>query len=181
MALPTLQGLPLELKREILKHVLIADKPLYIKPPLLQHPVSATYPGEKSGINSSIMAASKIWAIEGPDILYSENIFFFKTVLTLCAFTDAIIRYSYHMPFNNRHRVKRVCLAVGDEMLGYIVDGMFKRHFPNLETVYLNDWYYAEGKSKSKDSATRYWTKRMEDEVRISMKKVVVKVVNFED
>ncbi|MCJ1416622.1 hypothetical protein MMC32_002960 [Xylographa parallela] len=181
MALPTLEGLPLEIKREILKHALTVDKPIYIKPPLLHHPVTAAFPRQKSGLGPNIIATSKAWAFEGRTILYRDNIFFFKTVLSLIAFTNAIIRHSRHLPFNNRYRVKHVCLAVGDEMLEYIATNKFRKHFPNLETVDLNNWYYAEGESEMKDTCMQYWTRRMEDEFRVNMKQVVVKVVNFVD
>ncbi|MCJ1317655.1 hypothetical protein MMC15_002980 [Xylographa vitiligo] len=178
MALPTLAGLPLELKQEILKYVLIADEPIYIKPPILQFPVRATFPGQKSGLHPGIIAASKIWTVEALNILYSHNTFFFKSVHTIVAFTASISRRSFHMPFNNRDRVKHVCLAADDKMLDYVTAGYFTILFPNLETVDLNRYYYDEGQSPMRDVFMDYLVKMMKEELRKQVKAVVT-VVHF--
>ncbi|MCJ1290907.1 hypothetical protein MMC34_002449 [Xylographa carneopallida] len=179
MAPATFTGLPLELKQEILKYVLVVDKHLYMKPPVLQYPVRATFPGEKSGLHARIITASKTFAVEGLTMLYGENVFWFKTVNTLCAFTVSISRYSAEEPFNNCHRVKHICLSVGDDMLEYLKTEYFATHFPNLETVELNRWFVGEEDSPVQYSIMNYWVDRMTEELHKGTK-VKVKVVSFQ-
>ncbi|MCJ1384620.1 hypothetical protein MMC17_007738 [Xylographa soralifera] len=179
MSLPTLTGLPLELKQQILKYVLIADTPIYMKPPILSYPMRATFLGQKSGLHPGIISATKTWTVEGLTILYRDNIFFFKTVRTFRAFVESISRFSHHMPFNNLHRVKHICLGVGSEFLDFIANGHLKGNFPNLMTVDLNRWYYDEGESPTRDACREYQVGRMLEELDKTMD-IEVRVVRFE-
>jgi len=164
MAEPNLAGMPVELKRQILKN-----------------PVSATFPGRESGLDPAIIRVSKAFAIEGLDILYRGNIFYFKTLRTLNCFCSAINRYSRGMQFNNIHRVKHICLGVGGEFLDHLVAGNFRSHFPNLVKVDLNRWYADLYQSPTKDLCEAYFLRRIEEELANRMREVVVRVVDFEE
>ncbi|MCJ1388451.1 hypothetical protein MMC18_001298 [Xylographa bjoerkii] len=178
MAVPTLTGLPLELKRQILQDLLIVEGPIYMKPPILEHPVSATFPGEKSGLHPSIILACKMFTNEGLAMLYNANIFFFKTVRTLQAFVNSISRFSRHARYNNLHRVQHVCLGVSSEFLDYLKLGQFAGHFPHLSIVDLNSWYADQGKAPTMDRCVDYYVRRMREELNGKVD-AVVREVNY--
>ncbi|MCJ1397797.1 hypothetical protein MMC11_000993 [Xylographa trunciseda] len=180
MATPTLDGLPLELKRLVLGFTLIAEKPIYIKPPLLEHSLSATFPGEKSGVHPAILTVSKTYTTEGLDIMYSKNIFHFKTIRTFCAFISSIVQFSRHLSFNNLARVEHICLDVSSELLECLLLSDFVGVFSNLKVVDLNSWYYDKGESPMKDSSARYILRRIKEEMPYTFN-AIVNVVEIDD
>ncbi|MCJ1283450.1 hypothetical protein MMC26_002779 [Xylographa opegraphella] len=169
MAPLTLMELPVELKLQIMKHLLVVDKPIYLKPPFINTPVSATFPGGNSGLHPAIIVASKTFATDGANMLYGDNHFHFKTLRILKAFSSSIDFYSRFRPFNNRHRIKHISVAISLEMLEYIMSDFLLPHFQNLKILGFNCWYFDEGQSSEKDACVQYWRRRMEEEVRQRM------------